>query len=55
MTEKKKKKSTMNRPLFFKKIEGDESDDEISNAIVEALLPVINEERAKEGLGPLPD
>jgi hypothetical protein len=42
-------------PVVFKKVSPDETAEEIADALCDALLPIINEERRKEGLGPLPD
>ncbi len=43
------------KPLFFKNLDADETAEQVADAIVEAFLPVINEERRKCGMGPLPE
>lgn len=41
--------------MLAKKAAPNEPDEQLADAICDALLPIINEERRKEGLGPLPD
>jgi hypothetical protein len=42
-------------PVLCKKPSPDETDEQLADALFDALLPIINEERRKEGLGPLPE
>lgn len=51
MTNKKALKEK--EPVFFKKATEDETDEQLADAICDALLPIVNEERRREGLPPL--
>ena len=51
MTNKKALKEK--EPVFFKKATEDETDEQLADAICDALLTIVNEERRREGLPPL--
>lgn len=50
-----KTKRRRKTPVFFRKVSERETDEQVADAICEALLPLVNEARREEGLGPLPD
>lgn len=54
MSGKSKVKAPRNKkPVFFKKATEAETDEQLADAICDALLPIVNEERRREGLPPL--
>ena len=54
MSGKSKVKAPKNKkPVFFKRPTEDETDEQLADAICDALLPIVNEERRREGLPPL--